>query len=79
MSDLESDPGTAAVASHEEHGALDERVEAVLLREELDDVEHALSRLDDGTYGTCQVCGQALDDDRLAQMPQARCCVEHQS
>jgi RNA polymerase-binding transcription factor DksA len=79
MSDLESDPGTAAVTSHEEHGALDERVEAVLLREELDDVEHALSRLDDGTYGTCHVCGQTLDDDRLAQMPQARCCVEHQS
>lgn len=51
-----------------------ERVEA-----ELDDVEHALRRLDDGTYGTCEACGRPIDDGRLEAMPAARFCVEDQS
>jgi RNA polymerase-binding transcription factor DksA len=44
-----------------------EQVEA-----ELADVERALSRLDDGTYGTCQACGGAIGDERLEAMPAAR-------
>ncbi len=32
----------------------------------LDDVELALTRLDDGTYGRCEECGSAIDDSRLA-------------
>ncbi|HVL92469.1 MAG TPA: TraR/DksA C4-type zinc finger protein [Acidimicrobiales bacterium] len=51
-----------------------ERVEA-----ELDDVEHALRRLDDGSYGTCEACGRPIDDGRLEAMPAARFCVEDQS
>jgi len=51
-----------------------ERVEA-----ELDDVEHALLRLDDGSYGTCEACGRPIDDGRLEAMPAARFCVEDQS
>ena len=39
---------------------------------ELDDVEKALERLDDGTYGTCEVCGAALPDEQLAAAPAAR-------
>ena len=31
----------------------------------LDEVDHALARLDDGTYGSCEVCGSAIGDDRL--------------
>ena len=44
---------------------------------ELDAVEHALQRLDDGSYGSCEVCGSALDDARLADDPTARCCAAH--
>jgi RNA polymerase-binding transcription factor DksA len=51
-----------------------ERVEA-----ELDDVEHALRRLDDGSYGTCEACGRPIDDGRLEAIPAARFCVEDQS
>lgn len=50
-----------------------EQVEA-----ELADVERALKRLDDGTYGTCEACGAAIGDERLAAMPATRFCVEHQ-
>jgi RNA polymerase-binding transcription factor DksA len=46
---------------------------------ELADVERALTRLDDGTYGTCQACGAAIGDERLAAMPAARFCVAHQT
>ena len=46
---------------------------------ELADVEHALQRLDDGTYGTCEACGQPIGDDRLEAMPAARFCVNDQA
>jgi len=60
-------------------GAVDERIEAESLREALDDVERALARLDDGTYGTCEVCGAELEDPDLAETPQLRTCAQHRS
>lgn len=42
----------------------------------LDEVESALARLDDGTYGRCSACGATLDDDRLAESPTATRCTE---
>ena len=51
-----------------------ERVQA-----ELSDVEHALRRLDDGTYGTCEACGRPIDDNRLEAMPAARFCLQDQA
>ncbi len=51
-----------------------ERVEA-----ELHDVEHALRRLDDGTYGLCEACGKPISDDRLEAQPAARFCLEDQA
>ena len=44
---------------------------------ELDAVEHTLQRLDDGSYGSCEVCGTALDDAQLAGDPTARYCSGH--
>src|SRR5215210_7831267 len=43
-----------------------EQVEA-----ELADIERALHRLDDGTYGTCEACGESIGDERLEAMPAA--------
>ncbi|SIT00553.1 TraR/DksA C4-type zinc finger protein [Alicyclobacillus vulcanalis] len=50
------------------------------LRDEraLADVEAALERLKDGTYGRCVDCGQAIPRDRLEAMPTARRCVDCQ-
>jgi RNA polymerase-binding transcription factor DksA len=45
---------------------------------DLEGVETALERLDDGSYGTCQACGSALDDELLADDPTLRFCAEHQ-
>ncbi len=41
------------------------------------DVEYALDRLDKGTYGTCDECGEVLADVELAERPAARLCAEH--
>ena len=40
----------------------------------LDEVELALARLDDGTYGRCEECGAPIDDARLADSPIERTC-----
>ena len=51
-----------------------EQVEA-----ELADVDRALRRLDEGTYGLGEACGQAITDERLEAMPAARFCISHQA
>jgi len=39
-------------------------------------IDRALARLDDGTYGTCESCGQPIPEKRLAAMPDSVTCVE---
>jgi DnaK suppressor protein len=38
-------------------------------------VERALARIDDGTYGLCETCGQAIPVARLEVLPYATECV----
>jgi DnaK suppressor protein len=47
------------------------------LREQLDDVEQALSALDEGRYGLCEVCGEPIAEARLEAMPATRRCINH--
>jgi DnaK suppressor protein len=47
------------------------------LREQLDEVEAALGRLEAGTYGRCEVCGADVGEARLEAMPATRFCIEH--
>lgn len=53
------------------------RVLASQLRDQLEDVERALARLDDGSYGRCEACGETIGEDRLEIMPAARHCIAH--
>lgn len=53
------------------------RALAAQLRDQLDDVERALVKLDDGTYGSCEVCAQTIAADRLDAIPATRFCIEH--
>lgn len=45
------------------------------LRGVVAEVDAALGRLDDGTYGTCERCGTRIPPERLEIMPYARYCV----
>ena len=41
----------------------------------LDQVEQALERMENGSYGVCQRCGTAIDSQRLQAIPYASHCV----
>ena len=40
------------------------------------EIDEALARLDEGTYGTCAVCGKLIPEERLAAIPYATLCIE---
>ncbi|MFC1957220.1 TraR/DksA C4-type zinc finger protein [Chloroflexota bacterium] len=46
------------------------------VRDHLADVEHALHKFEEGTYGLCDDCGQSINPDRLEALPQASLCVD---
>jgi RNA polymerase-binding transcription factor DksA len=56
-----------------ERGELDALAGA--LADSLREVEDALQKLDAGTYGACESCGQAIAPARLEAMPAARLCI----
>ncbi|MEU8759195.1 TraR/DksA family transcriptional regulator [Streptomyces sp. NPDC048659] len=45
-------------------------------REMLEQSEHALERMDAGTYGLCEVCGKPIGKARMQAFPRATLCVE---
>lgn len=58
--------------------ALDREVNA-----EIREIDQALRRLEDGTYGDCAECGEPIGEQRLKALPFARLCIDcankHQS
>jgi RNA polymerase-binding transcription factor DksA len=69
----QADTGTETFDRERDFSIL-EQVEA-----ELADVERALQRLDEGSYGTCEACGEAIEEERLEALPAARFCLTHQA
>ena len=45
------------------------------LQERVEDVRSALKKLDRGTYGKCENCGNDIDPERLEAIPAARLCI----
>lgn len=76
------DPGSLAFDQNFADSAqvTGERVEvealATSLKESLDEVETALNKLDTGSFGTCEGCGQPISMARLEAKPAARYCIE---
>ncbi len=70
-----SDAGDAAAEIFEIElaGWLSENVRA-----HLDDVNSALARMDDGTYGMCDKCKSPINRERLKALPWARRCLDCQ-
>ena len=65
--DDEHDPEGATLAFERQHTA------ALLTRAlaRIAEIDAAIGRLDDGTYGTCTRCGQPVGEGRLAARPMA--------
>lgn len=76
LSHLDQHPADVAsnAFEREKEFSILEQVEA-----ELVDVDRALARLDGGRYGRCEVCGEAIGDERLSARPAARFCLDHQA
>lgn len=49
---------------------------AASLREALADVQAALLKLDNGSFGVCEACAQPIAPARLEAKPAARLCME---
>ena len=45
------------------------------LLETLDDIDHALAKLDTDSYGQCEICHETIGEARLEAMPAARYCI----
>ena len=45
------------------------------LKAQLAEVEHALAKFEDGTYGICENCGKPISFERLQAWPQATLCI----
>ena len=78
--DLMRDSGDGAGDDQADAGAKTyEREQEISLannaREMLDQNEHALERLDNGTYGTCESCGNPIGKLRLQAAPRATLCM----
>jgi len=79
-----------AVPDTSEMGEVDENTEADVVEEwnerratvaaletTFNDIERALAKISEGTYGTCEICGRSIETDRLEVLPSARTCETH--
>ena len=42
------------------------------------DIDIALKKIEEGSYGTCEVCGKPIGAQRLSAIPWARLCIDDQ-
>jgi RNA polymerase-binding transcription factor DksA len=69
VASVEAPSADEGVVEEDAHRSAVEAVDGLL-----DEVERALARLDDGTYGRCEVCGSPIEDTDLAARPLVREC-----
>jgi len=69
----EDDDGSDAFARLQSLGQVDQQNKTVAK------IDEALRRIEDGSYGVCEVCGQLIRKPRLLNMPFAHTCMECQN
>jgi DnaK suppressor protein len=45
-------------------------------RKLINKIKEALARIDDGTFGTCEVCGEEISEGRLRARPVTTLCID---
>lgn len=68
--DHQADDATEVFEREKELG-LEQTLEAHLRQ-----VQHALQRIEDGTYGQCERCGKPIAKARLDALPEATLCID---
>ena len=67
-----SDGDASEESSHDRFAAMVEE-----LHNHVTEIDAALQRISNGTYGYCTKCGNMIDTDRLAILPTATLCLNH--
>lgn len=62
--------GTAMAVDRLSQVAVHDRLQTTLA-----DVNRALAKVEEGSYGTCDVCGEPIGEERLEALPWAVLCV----
>ena len=62
---------------HQLERALSAGVVGLQVQKLIQEVDAALSRMESGTYGLCDVCHEPIETDRLISDPLARFCLDH--
>ena len=76
--EINSAAGDQHLADHASD-LVDREVDATLgdnAEEIVREIDAALARIADGTYGTCAACGQNIPEERLEAIPYATLCVD---
>ena len=72
--DEESGEGDSLAVERERDLALSAQARAAV-----EEIDAALERIEDGTYGVCAQCGKNIPKERLRALPQAALCVQCKS
>src|SRR4051794_14920572 len=74
LSSIDQHPGDIGTETFEREKdfSLLEQLEA-----EIGDLDAALRKIDEGTYGVCEICGKEIEPERLEAVPGTRTCIEH--
>lgn len=75
MADYDNHPADAASETFErtKGHALDENYREIIER-----IDEALRKIDSGTYGVCDRCGEPIKPERLRAIPYATMCIDCQ-
>ncbi len=80
-SETKMDVMSAAADPNEAADKQEEYIENRAITDQLEirynNIKRALSKIEEGTYGTCEVSGEPIEEDRLEVNPAARTCKEH--
>jgi RNA polymerase-binding transcription factor DksA len=75
------DTATPMADSNEAADKIEEYDENRAIVDELEirynNIKRALAKADSGAYGTCEICGEPIEEDRLEVNPAARTCKTH--
>ena len=74
LSSADQHPGDqgSETFEREKEVSIDEQLEG-----QLREIDAALERIEEGTYGRCEVGGEEIDEERLGMLPATRYCRQH--
>lgn len=67
----QGDIGTETFEREKDYSLLEQ------LEAEIGDLDAALRKVEEGNYGTCEVCGKEIVPERLEARPGTRTCIDH--